>query len=156
MGLQVDFSRFDVMDFLDLAISVEEDAEDHYHQLASWMKGKVEPEVISFFQTMQEREAKHAEQLRRAREKKFGDTAPRHAGQVPWEVEAPDYESIGEKVSLREAYQLSLDMEKRAHDYYAEAKEYTSDPGVLQLLEGLRLAEVEHQRLVQERLDKLE
>jgi len=156
MALQVDFSRFDVMDFLDLAINVEEDAEDHYHQLASWMDGKVEPEVIDFFRTMKEREAKHAEQIRKVRQRRFGDAEPRHGDRVPWEVEAPDYERIGSTVSLKEAYQISLEMETRAHDFYAEVKDYTTDDSILQLLEGLRLAEIEHQRYVQERLAKLE
>jgi rubrerythrin len=62
---------------------------------------------------------------------------------------------VGATLDLRGALEMALEMETRAHDYYAQAQEYAQDERVTELLEGFRLAEAEHQRLVREQLDKL-
>lgn len=156
MGLVVDFSKLDAMDFLDLAIEVEREAQEHYEQLVDWMTATGDPAVVGFFTAMAGREARHKEQLAAQRRELFGDRPPQHEiGDVPWEVEAPDFASVRDDMTLRQALEMSLAMETRAHDYYAEAKEYARDARVEELLEGFRLAEQEHQRLVRAELAKL-
>jgi hypothetical protein len=103
------------------------------------------------------REERHKEQLEVQRRELFGDAPPRHdVVAVPWEVEAPDYDRVGKTLDLRGALEMALEMETKAHDYYAQAKEYAQDERVAELLEGFRLAEAEHQRLVREQLGRLE
>ena len=156
MGLQVDFSMLDAQDFLDIAIEVEREASEHYQQLGAWMRASASDEVLSFFSAMVGREDRHREQLEVQRRELFGDAPARHdVVAVPWEVEAPDYSRVGATLDLRGALEMALEMETRAHDYYAQAKEYATDERVAELLEGFRLAEAEHQRLVREQLDRL-
>ncbi len=156
MGLAVDFSKLDAMDFLDLAIEVEREAEEHYEQLVEWMTAAAEPAVVAFFTAMAGREARHKEQLIAQRRELYGDRPAQHGiGGVPWEVEAPDFAAVRDDMTLRQALEMSLAMETRAHDYYAEAKEYARDAKLEALLEGFRLAEQEHQRLVKAELARL-
>ena len=156
MGLQVDFSQFDARDFLDVAIEVEREAGEHYEQLAAWMRDSAAPEVLAFFHAMVGREHRHREQLEAQRRELFGEAPPRHdVVSVPWEVETPDYEAVGATLDLRGALEMALAMETRAHDYYAEAADYAQDQRVAELLEGFRLAEAEHQRLVREQLARI-
>jgi rubrerythrin len=152
MALTVDFSRLDAMDILDIAIAIEDEACDHYQQLAGWMQARKNPDVTRFFEAMAGREKRHRERLEQRRSALYGDQPARHSRTAPWEVEAPDYDALKKTLTLREAYELSLDMEIRAHDYYSEALEYISDPEVAELLEGLRRAEVEHQRAIREHM----
>ena len=63
MGLQVDFSRLDAQDVLDIAIQVEQEAEDNYEQLATWLAADGNDETARFFKKMAGFEAKHREQL---------------------------------------------------------------------------------------------
>lgn len=149
MGLDFDFSRLDAQDVLDLAIFVEEEAEDNYETLVSWMENRGNREVADFFRKMARLEALHGKQIREQREKMFGDAAPRHTRNIAWEVETPDFESMGDEITLSDAFLFALGAETRAFDYYSGALEYTNDPEVTALLEGLRDAEREHQRLLE-------
>jgi rubrerythrin len=55
---------------------------------------------------------------------------------------------------LVDAFKLALDSEKRAEDYYAAALQQALEPTVAELFEDLRLAEVEHQRMLKLELSK--
>ncbi len=150
MGLQVDFSRLDAQDVLDIAIQVEQEAEDNYEQLATWLAADGNDEVAKFFKKMAGFEAKHREQLTVQRQAKFADAPPRHSDNAAWEVEQPAYEAISKAVTLDEAFELAMEAERRAGDYYGEALEYASDPQVIELFEGLKKAEFDHLRMLQE------
>ena len=155
MALHVDFSRLDAQDVLDLAIQVEQEAEDNYEQLSSWMAGDGNTAAAQFFKKMAGFEAKHREQLGQRRELLFGDASPRHSDRAAWEVEQPDYASIGRAVTLEQAFELAMEAERRAGDYYAEAIDYASDPAVIELFRGLKRAEDEHLRLLEEQRARL-
>ena len=75
---------------------------------------------------------------------------------MAWEVETPDYERIEMSMSVRAALEAALDAEVKAHDYYAGALEYVSDPAVSALFEELRLAEHNHQRMIRRQIARLE
>ncbi len=157
MPLQVDFSKLDAMDFLDLAIEVEKEARDHYHQLRGWVATEEGSDaLVAFFDEMAGRELKHQQELEEQRREIFGDAPPRRADVAVWDVEAPDYDAISTKPTLREALEMALDMETRAFRYYTEAKEYVSDARILAILDGFRRAEAEHQRLVKNQLNALD
>lgn len=150
MGLQVDFSRLDAQDVLDIAIQVEQEAEDNYEQLASWLAADGNTEASDFFKKMAGFEAKHRQQLGQRREQMFGDAPTRHSDSAVWEVEQPDYAAIGRAVTLDQAFELAMDAERRAGDYYGEALDYASDPAVIDLFRGLKRAEEEHLRLLRD------
>lgn len=154
MGLHVDFSRLDAQDVLDIAIQVEQEAEDNYEQLASWLAADGNNAAADFFKKMAGFEAKHRQQLGQRRQQLFGDAASRHSDRAVWEVEQPDYASIGRALTLEQAFELAMDAERRAGAYYGEAVEYASDPAVIDLFEGLKRAEMEHLRLLEEQRER--
>lgn len=155
MGMDFDFSMLKPMDILDLAIFVEEEAQEHYEQLASWVKDPSDPKVPAFLAKMAGLEALHRRQLAELREKKFGSTPANYSSNIAWEVEMPDYEKLGDTLSLAQALELAVDSEERAYQYYTEAKEYFSDEESLDLLEKLRLSELEHKRMLEEEIARL-
>jgi rubrerythrin len=156
MGLQLDWSMLDAMDFLDMAVQVEVEAEDHYNELITWLKDTASPEALDFFEKMAVREARHRNQIKAKRAELFGDTPSRYPDWVPWEVEAPeDWQHVEPAVDLAKALEMSLAMESNARDYYANVIDYAQDTQVEEILVGLKAAEEEHVRLVQSEIDKL-
>jgi rubrerythrin len=155
MGLQVDFSRLDAQDVLDIAIQVEQEAEDNYTQIADWAASDGNHEVAAFFKRMAGFEAKHREQLTAQRTAMFGDAPSRHSDAATWEVEQPDYDAISKAISLQQAFELAMDAERRAGNYYQEALGYASDPAVIELFEELRKSEDDHLRMLRQQREKL-
>jgi hypothetical protein len=127
MTIELDFSKLRGSDVLDMAIAIEDEATIYYEQLADW--------------TAQ-------------RERLFPDAPKSHAEKVSWAVEAPDYDAVPNDVTLRQAFDVAMDAETRAHDFYAGALEYASDDKVAELFEGLRQAEADHQRMLREEMAK--
>jgi rubrerythrin len=154
MALQVDFSRLDEQDVLDLAIEVEQEAEDSYLQLASWVASDGNREASEFFTRMAGFEARHRQQLAGRRLELFGDTPPRHSATAAWEVEQPDYDRIGKAVDLEHAFELGMEAERRAGQYYSEAISYASTPQVVELFQALAKAEEDHLRMLQGQRDR--
>lgn len=155
MGMEFDFSMLQPMDILDMAIWVEAEAEGHYEQLASWAEGSADPKVVKFLVRMAGLEALHRQQIQELRQRKFGEAPPNFTENIAWEVEAPDYEKVCDNMSMRQALEIALEAEGKAHDYYAGAQEYITDSEALALLEGLRKAELEHQRLLRDEISRL-
>lgn len=154
MTLQVDFSRLDEQDVLDLAIEVEQEAEDSYLQLADWVGSDGNREASEFFTRMAGFEARHRQQLAGRRQELFGDTPPRHSAAAAWEVEQPDYDRIGRAVDLERAFELGMEAERRAGEYYNEAISYASDPKVVELFQALAKSEEDHLRMLQSQRDR--
>jgi rubrerythrin len=148
MPLEVDFSRLDAQDVLDLAIQVEQEAEDNYLQLADWSASDGNGEVAAFFTRMAGFEAKHRQQIETRRRALVGDAPSRHSDSAPWLVEQTDYDEIDKNLTLEHAFELAMDAERRAGDYYGGALEYASDPTVIELFQALQKAEGEHLRML--------
>lgn len=154
MGMDLDFSMLDAMDILDLAIYVEQEAEDNYDQLAAWAKND-NPDAASFFKKMAGWEKLHGSQVAEKRKERFGDTPAKYTSNLAWEVEVPDFDQVGSSLSLADALQLAYDAETRAREYYESVMEYISDNETLEFVTSLRDAEIQHQRLVKEQMDQL-
>ena len=152
MSLELDFSKLSGTDVLDMAIAIEDEAQIYYEQLADWVKGGNDAEVGDFFSRMATREERHRDQIVAQRERMFGDAPKSNAADVSWAVEAPDFDAIPNDATLRQAFDVAMDAETRAHDFYASALEYVSDATVADLFEGLRQSEAEHQRLLREEM----
>jgi rubrerythrin len=154
MVLSIDFSRLDAQDVLDLAIHVEEEAEDNYEQLATWMTADDNHEVAAFFTKMAGLERRHRDQLADRRRQLYGEAPPRHSARAVWEVEQPDYDALGDQVSMEHAFELAMSAERQAGEYYGTALEYASDQQVIALFRDLKKAEEEHLRLLSEQRAK--
>jgi rubrerythrin len=153
MALDLDFSKLSGTDVLDMAIAIEDEAQIYYEQLADWV-GEDKQEVSDFFRRMAVRERRHHDQIVVQRQRLFGDAPASNADKVSWAVEMPDFDKVPNDVSLRQAFDIAMESETRAHDFYAGALEYKIDDTVTELFEGLRQAEAEHQRLLREEMDR--
>lgn len=153
MVLELDFSKLSGTDTLDMAIAIEDEAELYYEQLAEWV-GKDRPEVADFFKRMAVRERRHKEQISAQRQRLYGDAPKSDAHKVSWAVEMPDFYKVPDDVTLAQAFDIAMESETRAHDFYEGAIEYVTDQTVEELFQGLRQAEAEHQRLLEEEKER--
>ena len=154
MALEVDFSKINAQDALDIAIVIEDEAELAYEHLADWVAGDGNTEASDFFRRMAVREKRHKEEISQRRKELFGDAPPRHDEDAPWQVEVPEYESLGREVSLEDAFKVAMGAENQAHDFYAEAIDFIEDPQIVELFEWLRKAEIEHVRMLTEEMKR--
>jgi rubrerythrin len=151
----IDFATLSLQDALDLAILIEEEAEDRYVEFTHQMEAHRTPEAALFFRFMAGNEARHREQLSRRRRELFADAPRRVSRAMLWDVEAPDYDEARAFMPPRRAMETALRCEQKAHDFFVAALPQLRDPGVRQLFEELRDEEVHHQDLVQRELAKL-
>jgi rubrerythrin len=155
MALELDFSKLSGTDILDMAIAIEDEAQLYYEQLADWVKKGTNGEAADFFNRMATREERHRLQIVAQRERLYGDAPASNAAKVSWAVEAPDYDAVPNDISLRQAFEVAMDAETRAEAFYAGALDYAADDTLTDLFEGLRLAEAEHKRLLEEEMARL-
>jgi len=154
MTIDLDFSKLSGTDVLDMAIAIEDEAQLYYEQLADWV-GDGKPEVVDFFKRMAVREKRHHDQIVVLRERLYGDAPASNAAKVSWAVEMPDVYKVPDEVTLRQAFEVAMESETRAHDFYAGALDYASDDKVTELFEGLRQAEADHQRMLKEEMGRI-
>lgn len=154
MAKEIDFARLELRDALDMAILIEEEAEERYLEFAEQMDAFFTPEAAKFFRFMAANESKHGQELASRRRARFGDAASKVDRSMLWDVEAPAYEKARAFITPRKVLEIALESETKAHDYFAGAIPYVKDAEVKELFEELRLEEIEHQELVREQLAK--
>jgi rubrerythrin len=155
MAKGIDFAHLSLKDALDLAILIEEEAEERYEEFVDQMEIHHTPEAAGFFRVMAGNESKHGEQLATQREALFHDEPSRMDRSMLWDVEAPEYAEARAFMSAREAMKVALQSEIKAHDFFVEALKHVSDPEVRKLFEELRDEELAHQELVENEIAKL-
>jgi rubrerythrin len=152
---QIDFARLTLQDALDLAILIEEEAQDRYEEFAEQLETYHTPDAAAFFRFMAANEAKHGQELLSRRRARFGETPAAVDRDMFWDVEAPAYETARAFMSPRQALDVALRSEIKAYEYFDGAIPHLKDPEVKALFEELRREETEHQDLVKKELDKL-
>lgn len=150
MNANVDFSTLGLQDAIDLAILVEDEAQERYLELADQMEQHHTVEAAKFFRAMAGNEKKHGDDLRARRRSLFGDAPRRVNRSALWDVEAPDYDEVRLYMSARQAMETALRAEVKAHAFFVEALPHLGDPEVRKLFQELRDEEVLHQALVRE------
>jgi len=151
----IDLSTLTLRDALDLAILIEEEAEERYKEFASQMELHHTPDAARFFRFMAENEAKHGADLAERRRELFHNEPSTVTRAMLWDVEAPDYDEARAFMSTRTAMQSALRSEEKAHAFFVEVLPHLKDTDVIALFTELRDEEVLHQTLVKEQLDKL-
>jgi rubrerythrin len=91
MSVNIDFASLSIKDALDLAILIEEEAEERYRELADNLELHNTREAASFFRFMVGCEAEHGQELSAKREELFGDEPINVDRSMLWDVEAPEY-----------------------------------------------------------------
>jgi len=151
----IDFTNLCLRDALDLAVLIEEEAKDRYEEIAAQMEIHHTPEAAAFFRLMVGNEAKHGEQLAARRAALFRDEPRTVTRAMLWDVEAPDYDEVRASMTQRQALEVALRAEEKAHAFFLAALPHVHDADVKTLFEELRDEEVQHRRLVEAELAKL-
>jgi rubrerythrin len=155
MAATVDFARLSLQDALDLAILIEDEAQERYLEFVDQMEKHHTPEAARFFAVMAKNEEKHGQALRSRRRVLFGDRPARVGRSQLWDVEAPDYDQPRAFMSARQAMEVALASETKAHEFFASALPHVADAEVKALFEELREEEVQHQSLVRDAMAAL-
>ena len=145
---KLDFSTLSLQDALDLAILIEEEAQERYEEFTANLELHHTPEAAHFFAAMAVNEAKHGSDLLTRRKALFGEAPTRVSRDMLWDVEAPDFDQSRMFMTTRRAMEVALACEVKAHDYFDEALAHVQDADVRALFEELREEEAEHQALV--------
>ena len=155
MNKALDFASLTLMDALDLAALMEEEARERYEEFTRIVGGRYAGDASDMFRLMAGYEQKHGDQLASRRRQLFGEAPRRITRDHIFQAEAPDLTAPRVFMSARQAMEVALESEQKAHDFFAGALPHVVDPDVRALFEELRAEELEHKRMVQERLEKL-
>jgi rubrerythrin len=145
---KLDFSTLSLQDALDLAILIEEEAQERYEEFTANLELHHTPEAANFFAAMAVNEAKHGSDLLARRKELFGDAPTRVSRDMLWDIEAPDFDQSRMFMTTRQAMKVALACEVKAYDYFDEALAHVQNADVRTLFEELREEEAEHQALV--------
>lgn len=151
----IDYSTLTLKDALDLAILVEEEAQERYEELTHQMETHRTPDAAAFFRYMAVNESKHAAALHKRRKALFGDAERIVKRTMIFDIEAPDYDEARAFMSPRQAMTTALRSEEKAHGFFVAALPRLTDPEVKALFEELCAEEVHHQELVKREIAKL-
>jgi rubrerythrin len=155
MATRIDFASLSLMDALDLAVLIEDEAKERYEEFAAQMEQHRTPEAATFFRLMAVNEAKHGQELADRRSQLFGGLTPTVTRAMIFDVEAPDFDEARAFMSPRQAMKAALASEVKAHAFFVAALPALKDAEVHTLFEELRDEEILHQTLVKAELAKL-
>ncbi len=148
MNGKIDFLKLDLMDAVDLAIMIEDEAKERYEEFTTQVGSRYTGDAADVFFTMAKYELAHKEQLVAFRKKLFGVTPARMTRDMIWDVEAPSQSAPRTFMSSLQAMEVALEGELKAHEFYSQALNVVKDEAVRSLFEELRNEEIEHQNLL--------
>lgn len=154
MSIDIDFSALSLRDTLDLAILVEEEAQERYRDFAEQMRVHHTPDAADFFDRMVVIEGKHAEMLGTRRQALFGDEPRTVKLTQIYQVEAPEFEKLRAFTSVPQALEIALESEVKAEQFYAGARPVVEDADVAKLFAELEQQEVRHQEMIRAMMAK--
>jgi rubrerythrin len=147
----VDVAQMDLRDALDFAVLVEEDAQLRYEELARAL-GDDPGGAGAVFRAMAVNEGMHRRTVEERRAAIFREAEPRLEISALEGPERPDVADGELPATARQALEISLAAERRAHAFYARALSACSDPEVRAFLEDLLRDEAEHAALLEAKL----
>ena len=156
MSTSLDLSKLSLMDALDVAILIEEEARQRYEMFAQQVgRSGSRYDAGSFFASMAKNEAKHGTELLERRVALFGKAPMNVTLDDLYDVEAPETGAPRRGMSIRQALEVGLSAEKKAHDFYDMALPGITDPEVSALFAELRDEETEHVEMLKAEMAKL-
>ncbi len=151
----IDPAALSLVDALDLAILIEEEAQERYTEFTAQMEQHRTPDAARFFREMAGNEARHGAELAARRAGLFPGVPRKVTRAMLFDLEAPDYDAARAFMSERAAMETALASEIKARDFFAAALPGLRDPEVRRLFQELRDEEIRHQELVQAELARL-
>ena len=155
MSTLLDLSKLSLKDALDLAKLIELEACHRYQMFASQLGRTGGYDAGAFFASMAENEGKHGQELEIRRKALFGDAAARLTLDDLFDVEAPEMGAPHAGMSTVQAFEVGLESEQKAYDFYDMALPGITDPEVVALFTELRDEELEHVEMLKEQMAKL-
>jgi len=155
MFARVDFAKLSLMDALDLAVLIEQEALGRYTLFTEQLGHRFPGDAGSVFKNMAENERKHGEQLAARRKKLFGEEPVKVRADDLYDVEAPEVGAPRLNMSALKALELALSSEKKAFDFYDQALPHVTDKDVKALFTELRDEETEHVALLKKAIAAL-
>ncbi len=152
MAPKLDFATLDLQDALDLAILIEEEARERYQQFQKLVGGRYKGDAADVFKVMAENEGKHHAALVARRTQLFKSAASRVDRAWIEDVEAPDRGTPRVFMGPRQAFEVALQSEEKAYDFFAAALPHLKDPQVRALFEELKGEELQHKKYIQKLL----
>jgi rubrerythrin len=150
-----DVRTLSLQDALDLAIAIEEEAQERYEGFARITGGRYAGDAGDMFRQMAGYEARHRATLAARRRELFGNAPRRFTADDLDDVEAPDRGAPRTFMSGRQALEVALASEEKARDFFAAALREVKDRDVRALFADLRDEEERHAGLVRARLENL-
>ena len=150
MSRDIDFSSLSLLDTLDLAIAVEEEARERYLEFADQLRKHHTEEVAGFFTKMAGIERTHAERLGERRRAMFADAPSTADLSLVVDIEAPEYGDVRAFMGVQAALDVAFEAEVKAYDFYDGALDSVKDEDVRSLFEFLREQEVQHQKMIRD------
>lgn len=151
----VNFEALTLKDALDLAVLIEEEARDRYEELAAQLILHRTPSAAQFFTKMVRIEELHRSQLLEQRKKQFGEQPIAVRREMIFDVEAPEYDEARINMTQRQALDVALRSEQKAHKFFVSVLASVQNPEVRKLFEELCDEELEHQNMVKAEMAKL-
>jgi rubrerythrin len=140
---------------LDVAITIEREARDHYLTLARVLADATDDTVRTFFLHMARMEEGHRLELVERRALACPGAPQADVAQFALPRHGPQTEAEAQALTLRRALQNALQAEADARAFFVDALEGLTDPDVRALFGELAEEEIEHQAMVQAQLDAL-
>ena len=151
----IDFATLNLQDALDLAILIEEEASERYREFQGLVGGRYPGDASDVFRVMAAAEAVHRARLLERRTRLFADAPSRVDRSWFEEVEAPGRGAPRTFMGPRQALEVALESEEKAHDFFAEALPHLRDPRARELFEELKAEELEHQERIRKAMATL-
>lgn len=155
MTKTVDFASLTLVDALDLAVLIEDEARERYEEFGDQMETHHTADAARFFRFMAANETKHGQELAARRRELFGNAPTRMSRSMLWEVEAPGYEKVRAFMTPRQALEVALESELKAQAFFEGAIPHVGDASVKELFAELEREEQEHIALVKGEMEKL-
>ena len=156
MSTNLDLSKLNLMDALDLATLIEEEAHQRYKMFATQLgRSGSGYNPGSFFALMAENEAKHGAEIKARRTALFGETPVKVKLYDIYDIEAPEMGAPHRSMSTVQAFEIGLAAEKKAYEFFDMALPSVNDPEVIALFTELRDEEAEHLTMLKEEMAKL-
>lgn len=157
MGIKFDLSALDLMDALDLAIMIEEDAKERYDEFYRQIGTNGVDDAGMFFHQMAANEQKHTDDLLALRKKHFNDAKSKVSRATLYEfqeIEAPEFDQAESRMSVGKALLVALECEIKAHNFYSKASRTVKNEEVKKFFNELAEEEIEHQKMVKDIINK--
>lgn len=154
---KINLDELTLQDALDLAILVENEAQERYEEFTRQI-GTIRPgDAGEFFAQMARNEAQHAAELKKKRSELFGDAPTRMNLEKFYqyqEIEAPEFDRVQSFMSTKKALLVALQCETKAFEFFDRASKCVQDDSVRQLFNELKLEELQHQTMVKAIIDR--